>query len=453
MTNALFKKARKLLVTASILSLSLGLTGFSQAGEERRAPPETRQSGTLSDATIRAITQISEFLSPEDGSEPNLVRAKEELDELYERRYERMNDFEKSTLLNFYTNYYLTTENYPEAIRSFEQILTIEELRADVRDRALKSLGQLTAAEERWQDSIRYYDQWREVSEEEDDLVYKGLASAHYQVEEFTDALEHWINYMNFQQDDGVELVEADYRFLQGVYFILEDFPNALEVTRTMIMLFDNPQDWRNLPAIYATLEDDERRIRSLNLVYLRGFIDDENNYLSLGQSIAAIDAPYSGAKIFNAGEEAGFVEENEDNLFSKVQMYMLANLYDEALEPALKSAEMMESGDGWDTVGYIHYVLANYDDSVEAFETAIEKGNLSNPSDTHLYLARALLEVDEFDRATEAARTAADLGSERDRNTANTYIRAIASTQTRYNTIETRKQEAIDFYIAYPPP
>ena len=44
-----------------------------------------------------------------------------------------MNDFEKSTLLNFFTNYYLTTENYVEAVKIFEELLTIETLRTDTR--------------------------------------------------------------------------------------------------------------------------------------------------------------------------------------------------------------------------------------------------------------------------------------------------------------------------------
>ena len=46
--------------------------------------------------------------------------AKVDLDRLYETCFERMNDFEKSTLLNYYTNYYLSAENYEEAANTFE---------------------------------------------------------------------------------------------------------------------------------------------------------------------------------------------------------------------------------------------------------------------------------------------------------------------------------------------
>ena len=126
-------------ITVSVLLSSLicpfGLSSLVLAGEdEQRAPPEARTSGTLSQQVMRAITEIQELMSPEDPEdEPNFAEAKIQLDELRERRYERMNDFEKSTLLSFYTNYYLGMEDYVGAIGIFEETLTIEELRVDVR--------------------------------------------------------------------------------------------------------------------------------------------------------------------------------------------------------------------------------------------------------------------------------------------------------------------------------
>ena len=65
------------------------------------------------------------MMQPEDpDDEPDLEGAKAELDDLYER-FERMNDFEKQTVLNFYTNYWLTLENYPEAINTLNSSLKL----------------------------------------------------------------------------------------------------------------------------------------------------------------------------------------------------------------------------------------------------------------------------------------------------------------------------------------
>ena len=422
------------------------------AGEEQRAPPTARTAGTLGPQVMRAISSIQELMTPEDeDDEPDLPGAKEELDELRERRWNRMNDFEKQTVLNFYTNYWLTLENYPEAINTFQELLTIEELREDTRLRTLKSLGQLTAAEERWRDSIQYYDMWRGVSLEEDDIVYRGLSYAHYQVDELAEAMPYWVSYMEMLLDQGEVLDRDDYAYLNGLYFQLEDFESALELTKTMVVLFDDQTDWMNLSAVYASVDDEERRIRSLNLAYLKGMLDDENRYLNLGQSMGGIDVPLSGTKILVDGLEQDIIENTEENLTSLTQMYLIGSDFENALEPARQVAELSESGDGYDTYGYIHYVLHNYQEAADAFQMAIDKGNLSNRSDTLLFLARSLIELDDFDGALEAARDSADAGDENESRSANDYIGFINSTQERFNIIEERKADAIDFYRPYP--
>jgi len=444
----------KLSFLVSILAMPLWQSQIALAGEEQRAPPEARSAGTLSEPVMRAISNIQEMMQPEDADdEPDLAGAKEALDELYERRYERMNDFEKQTILNFYTNYYLTLEDYPEAIRIFKEILTIEELREDSRLRTLRSLGQLLAAEEEWRESINYYQQWRDLSPEEDDIVYRGLAYAHYQIDEFQEALPFWIAYMEFVQDSGEELGRDDYAFLNGLYFTLEGYESALELTKTMIVLFDNPTDWTNLYAIYASLDNESRRVQAMNLVYLKGYFDDETPYLNLGQSLGGIDVPFSGSKIIEAGFDAGYVEEDLDNLTVLTQMYMIANEFEKALVPGVKAAELDETGDGYDTVGYIHYVMHNYEDAVEAFQAALDKGNLSNRSDTLLFLARALVELNRFDEAATAASNAAEATSDNnDQQAANNYLKFVNDSKTRYNILADRRAAAEEFYRGYPP-
>jgi len=449
------KKCNNLSVSVLLVSLlgPFGLTGLVFAGEdEQRAPPEARTSGTLSQRVMRAITEIQELMSPEDPEdEPNFAEAKIQLDELRERRYDRMNDFEKSTLLSFYTNYYLGIEDYLGAIGIFEETLTIEELRADVRLRTLRSLGQLYAAEENWAKSIENYQAWREISEVEDVVVFKGLSYAYYQQELYEEAKPYWLDYMNLSLVEGTELDRDDYAYLNGIYFVLEDFENALDLTKTMIVKFNDETDWLNLNAVYASLDMEDRRVQSLNLAYLNGVIDDEARYLNLGQSLAGMDIPLTGSKIIEEGLEESIIEANEDNLQIASQMFLIASDYSNALPRALELAEISDSGDAWDSVGYIHYVMANYEESADAFRAAIDKSDLSNRSDTLIFLARALLELDDFDGARSAARQAADSGDEDDRRSANQYLTFIQSTEQRYNIIAQRKQEAIDFYEPYP--
>ncbi|MEX0618350.1 MAG: tetratricopeptide repeat protein [Pseudohongiellaceae bacterium] len=421
------------------------------AGEEEREPPAARSSDTLSDQVFRAITSIQELMNPEDeNDEPDFAEAKEELDELRERRFERMNDFEKATTLNFYTQYYLSTEDIPGAIRTFEEMLTIEDLRPDTRLRALRALGQLSMSEENFQEAINYYEQWREVSEEEDAVVYLGLANSHYSLDNYQDAVNFMILHMNLLNQQGETIERNKWAFLNSLYFALEQYDNALDVTRKMIIQYNDPRDWTNLGPIYSYLDEENNRLQALKAAYLQGFMDSEAQFMNLAQSLAGEDIPYTGSRIMLSGIEQGFVEETADNLQTLVQMYLLAYEYDMAVEPATRAAEISGSGDDYDTLGYIYYQLHDYDAAVEAFRDALATGNLSNESDTALFLARSLVELDRFDESLEAARRASDAGDSNDRENAQNYIEFIENTQQRHETLQARKEAAIDFYIGY---
>ena len=442
----------KLGFLTAILSVTILPLQYVNAGEEQRAPPSARTSGTLGPAVLRAISGIQELLQPEDEEEePDYEGAKAELDELRERRFERMNDFEKSTLLSFYTNYYLNTEDYIGAIGIFEEMLLIETLREDQRLRTHRSLGQLLASEEDWQGSIDNYQEWRNLSVEEDEIVYRGLSYANYQLERFEDAMPFWVDRMELMLTQGEILDRDDYAYLNGLYFVLEDFQSALDLTKTMIVLFDDRSDWQNLSAIYSSLEEDDRGVQALNLFYLKGLMEDDTRYINLAQSLAGIDVPHSGSKILAEGMDKEVVEKDEENLTRLTQMHLMASEYELALVPAMAAAEADETGDGYDTLGYIHYVLHDYESAAEAFQSAIDKGDLNDLSDTLMFLSRAHLELRDFDAAEEAATDAADIGDERASKSARDFLRAVDGRRTFYNTISGRKADAIDFYQAYP--
>lgn len=432
-----------LVMTGLLASASIYSMAAMAADEEDgpRAPPPTRSSDTLTERVFRQINEIQELMTPEQG-EPNLVEAKEMLDEL-NSRYDRLNDFEKSTVLNFYTNYYLITDNIEEAINVFERMLTIENLRIDSRLRALMSLGQLHMGEERYAEAIDAFTRWRELSEEENATVFLGLANSHYNLEQYQEGIPFLIQHIELLQAQGQEVARNIYGLLNVMYIELEDYVNAERITKQMVVMFDEASDWRNLGAIYGFLDDDKKRIETLSLTFAKGYMANESEYMNLSQSLAGAEAPYQGAKVLALGLERGIVEPTEENLQRLVQMYLLAAEYEMALEPATRAAEMGETGESFDQLGYVYYMLHDFENAAEAFRRALERGGLPNESEVHLTLARTLVELDRFDDAATAARRARELGD----NSAESFLNYIESSKARFDTLEQRKQDAIEFY------
>ncbi|MCP5331533.1 MAG: hypothetical protein H7A05_02230 [Pseudomonadales bacterium] len=442
-TKRLTRDIVSALTMAGLLVAGTAYSVNTFAAEEQRAPPPTRSSDVLTERVFKAISEIQELMSPEDeGVEPDYERAKVQLDELNER-YDRLNDFEKSTLLNFYTNYYLNTEQIDMALQTFEKILTIEELRVESRLRALMALGQLYMGEERYQEAIDSFIKWREISEEENENVYLGLANSYYNLARYNDAIPFLIDHMEMVQASGKSLAKNIYGLLNLMYIELEDYVSAERVTKQMVVLFDEPSDWRNLSAIYGYLDDDKKRIETLSVTFAKGYMENESEFLNLGQSLAGAEAPYQGAKVLERGFELGIVEETEQNYQRLVQMYMLAAEYEMALEPALKAAELAENGDAYDQLGYIYYMLHDYKNAADSIAKAIERGGLENLGDAQLFLARSLVELDQFDEAAAAARRAQDLGE----NSARSFLNYIEGSKARFENLKQRKEDAIDFY------
>ena len=111
----------------------------------------------------------------------------------------------------------------------------------------------------------------------------------------------------------------------------------------------------------------------------------------------------------------------------------------------------MSESGDGFDQLGYLQYMLRDYGAAAEAFSAVIDKGNLSNASDTNLFYARCLVELNQYEEAEAAARRAADLGDSNEQTAANSYIRFIEGQSARFNAIQQRRQQVEEFMETYP--
>ena len=134
----------------------------------------------------------------------------------------------------------------------------MEIIRPDIHQRILRVLGQLYAALENWDASISYYEQWQTESDQTDHVSLQGLSYAHYQLEQFNYALNHWLAYMDLPREDGVEFTRENHSYLNGLYFTLEQWDDSLETTKEMILLYNTPKDWENLRAIYKKLDEQD---------------------------------------------------------------------------------------------------------------------------------------------------------------------------------------------------
>ena len=163
----------------------------------------TPSSPILSERVYKVIDEVQKRFTDQQ-----IEEGLNELNALYED-YDQLNDFEKATVLNFYSNALLAYRMLPEATAVFEKLLTVDNLRDDIRERALRSLGQLNMAQEHYDQAINYFNQFLAVSASRDTNALLGLANAHYAMQQYDQAIPLLVEHIQGLLTEGKDVEKS----------------------------------------------------------------------------------------------------------------------------------------------------------------------------------------------------------------------------------------------------
>lgn len=174
-------------------------------------PSPDRSSELLSAEVYRVISEVQKLFT-DDRIPEGLAK----LNALYYEKFDGLSSFEQATVLNFYTNALLAYRMLPEATAAFEKILTVDNVREDIRLRALKSLGQLSAAQDEFADAVAYLNQFLEDSGQQDATALLALSNAYENLGQLDYAIPKLLEYARVQTDGGNALSESVIRKLRA---------------------------------------------------------------------------------------------------------------------------------------------------------------------------------------------------------------------------------------------
>lgn len=246
----------------------------SQTDTGNQTSSNARPGEVLSEEVYRVISEVQRRFE-----EGQFEEGLNELNALY-AGFEELSDFERATVLNFYTNALLANEMYPEAILAFEQILEVEDLRPDIRLRALKSLGQLNVQQTNYEGAVEYYDEWLIESGERDPDVLLDLANSHYRLNQYSEAVSPLIEHIDILYTQEEEVDRNKLGLLNVLALETNDWESAAWVTEIMVEQYNSVSDWKNLEAIYVELGDEARRAELMTDARAAGLLDDSGNWL-----------------------------------------------------------------------------------------------------------------------------------------------------------------------------
>lgn len=278
-------------------------------------------------------------------------------------------------------------------------------------------------------------DQWFTIAENPGPDPYILRAQIYYQLQQYREGIEPVLQAIEVAQVQGQELQENWYRLLNVFYYELEDYPNVINVLRTIIDTWPKREYFIQLSAMYGQEGDEARQLALYETAYEAGWLERSNEFVQLAQLLLGADIPVKAAKIMEAGLEDGTIESTENNWRVLAQAWQLAQEDVRALPALGRAASMSENGEIDLRLAQSHQNLANWQDCVDTAREGLRKGDLRRPDQGNMILGACLFELEEYTAARAAFEEAEE--DTRSRAAAQSWIQYVDSEEQRENELQ----------------
>ena len=389
-----------------VAALCLPLAGFdvspAQAAERREkseVPKKTRKTPAMREQTYKRLAAVQELLEEKDYQGA--------LESLAKTRLKSMNAYEKGAIFNMRAYVYFSMEDFPQAIRAYEDVLReVPGIPEAMEQDALYSVGQLYFIEENYRKSIEYINKWFAVVTNPGPRPYIFLAQAYYQLRRFPEAITPVMTAIAIAKERGQRPKENWWLLLRAMYFELEDWDKVLDVLSTLVVEYPKKDYWVQLSGVLGQEGFEKEQVAALEVAWLQDWLTREREYLTLGGLFMQEQVPYRGARVLEEGFAREIIEPTARNLRMQAQAWQMAQEVDKAIPAYQKAAEASDDGD----IAYrLSQLYMEKDDSANCLKyanMALRQGELRREEEVQLVKGMCQFNMD---RLSDARDTFAD--------------------------------------------
>ncbi|HMB38805.1 MAG TPA: tetratricopeptide repeat protein [Wenzhouxiangellaceae bacterium] len=440
-----FATGRSMLVILTAVLMLLFAGALAAQDDSRDEKKEDESVPTLDPRVAQDLLDAYELLE-EDEYQEALVK----LNRLMDRRGDSMKDFDKASVLQIRGTTHVNLEDMDSALEDFSAALNLEALPEDQQNRLRFNLAQIYFVNERYEDSIRLFEEWMQADVEVTDSAYFMLGAAYYNLDNYEKALE--------AIKDAVEVAPEPekryYDLLNAIYSQMGNVDDRTRLLETMVELWpDSLSYWRQLSSLYLEQGDQLKSFAALETAYVNGLITSGEDIIMLAQYYSTFDNPHRGAKLIEKEMEAGRVERSVDHLELLSQLWSQAREHRKAIPVLREAAQLSDDGRLSFRLGQALLADEKNEDAERALEAALEKGGLeeSRRAEAWMLLGNARFnQADPGDReqrneAEEAFAEAEQFATtRRQASDWRNYINAINRTERRQAALEEEQSQAL---------
>ncbi|MBT1450395.1 tetratricopeptide repeat protein [Glaciecola sp. XM2] len=445
MRNVQFLSSK--LMSACCLSLSILVAGITSSsaviatGLFASSAVQAQTQGTLGERQTRRTPALRANVydqlarAQEQGDAGNVEEAIAILD-VVQSKADSMNSYERAMMHNFYGFIYYNEERYDETIAAFERAIAEQPIPESFEKTTVFSLAQLAMMQSQYDKVINYLERWESLNDGRiPPRNYVLKAQASYQNKAYEDAAQYIEAAIVGHEEDGY-LPDENWLVLQrAIYFELKQPEKVKDIIAKLIRLYDEPKYWIQLAGMYGELEMEKQQLATMEIAYQRGFITSASDTFNLAQLYFYHGVPYKGAKLMEDALASGVLVENLRNLKFLGQSWQAAKEDEKAVPVMQQAATLSDDGEIDAQLALLYFNLDDFDNAIESANTAIEKGDLDNPGNTHMVLGLALYNKRQFALALNELAKAEEFSSSR--GAARQWARFVEREKTNFEAMQ----------------
>jgi tetratricopeptide (TPR) repeat protein len=420
-------KILKLFFTAT-LAIALVMPGVSLAQDNEKKERKTKETVAMSQAVYEKLQEIQELVELKD-----YVGAEQQIARLQERK--KLTPYENAQIWNLSGYTYYLQERYEDAIGSYEQVLAEEDLPEALEQSTLKTIAQLYFTTEEYVKALAVVERLMAVIDEPSADIFMLKGQALFQMQKYSEAIDPIKTALDMYIAQGRTPRENWLLLLRVCYYELRDYPNMIVVVKQLLFYYPKDTYVLTLAGIHSELGDTKKQLALTEVLYEKGYLKTASHATNLANLYLMHDLPYKAATLLEKEIGNKNVNANERNLRLLSQAWYQAREDRKAIPPLELASEMSEDGELYIRLAQSHINLDQWSKASTAARKGINAGGLRRTDTANILLGMALFNERKLEQARRAFQAASR--DSRSRRTADQWIAYVDSEIRRRDTLD----------------
>ncbi len=302
--------------------------------------------------------------------------------------------YEKSQVWNFLGYVYYSRDRFRDAINAYNKVIAEPETDEQLKTNTRYTVAQLYFMLEDYANAAKYLEQWMRESNAVGVDGKVLLAQAYYQLNRKAEALRYLEQAIGEWEQQGKTPKENWWGLQRVIYYEKKDYRRVVAILKKMIKHYPKYSYWRQLGGMYGELNQDLNQLVAMEIGYLVGNLNKEQELRGLASLFIGAEAPYLAAKVLDKGIKDGVVAANAKNLEMLGQAWQLAQESKRALTVFEQASRLSDKGEISARLASVYLDLGQDGDAVRSARTALNKGGLKRSDLAYMVLGSAQLNL-----------------------------------------------------------